>query len=210
MPNNPTQFYNWYLPVEGQDPYFDYLDDVFNNIDSSVHSVELSLLPRFTIVFSAYPAAATAINPDIYTVDSTWSVASVANVGRIAGTFTLLNSGAQAFFNLRASGYFLRLYDISLNPTNAPTIGNFTKAQFRLVVSKSGVSSLVVPNNVGWIFPSNVENAHMHISHSDLRSLGPGTFTAELQIGVIAGGVNSAFSFDQNDSIQLSVLEIKR
>jgi hypothetical protein len=80
--------------------------------------------------------------------------------------------------------------------------------RLRLILSRIGVESIVVPNNSAWITPTNYTQLHQPYAPVAITSLGPGFYSAELQATVSVFNVISKMAIDENDTIILTVFEV--
>lgn len=203
MPN-PTTYWAWPLPSENADPWYDAFQEFAGAIDTTVRSIESGLVPRATVVLSVMPIGSMAINSSTMVsrgADGHWAIASVAPYGRFVGSFALVTSGAQANWHLTIAG---------LNRSaGVPALTDHLIVRFRAVVQRTGVSSLVVPNNSGWLFIFNPSNVHQQMVFTALTSLGPGNYSAEIQASTTAQ-VGSTWSMNEYDRAMLIVTEVRR
>lgn len=199
----PTQNYLWNIPAANLDPWYDAHVDMVNAIDASVSSVALVSRPRTTAVLSFFPSSLLAIHSATgasYGADGYWTVCSAAPYGRLVGSFSLVGSGAYPLFQLMGTGFVQGTYG------NGPS-----RARFRLVVQRTGVSSLVIPSNSGWYTFRNTYADHSAFAMQAVASLGPGNYSAELQAHVTnLTGTGSHYGINNDDYLMLTMIEASR
>lgn len=176
----------WPIPAAAVEPWYDPFVDLIQAIDTTVSSVELVSRPRTTLVYSLYPAAlAVASSTGISQgADGVWTVLSSVPHGRAVSSFQLVGSGAQAVFNMNAHGYFEGAFG-----------AGFGVLQTRMVIQRTGATSISYPNNSAWFMTYNATGTHQAFSWQGVASLGPGNYSAELQMRVGPGTISATSRF---------------
>ncbi len=193
-----TLNYAFPIPAELADPWYDQFVDLMNAVDTTVASVEAVGRPRVTLVYSFYPAAFTVSSATGVSqgADGVWTVASAAPFGRVVSSFQLVGSGAQAVFDVTGRGYFEGSFG-----------GGNGAIYTRLIVRRTGVTSLVVPSNSAWVAFYNAIGSDQGFSWQAVASLGPGLYSAELQMRAMQVSATSRFIMGPGDSLVATVME---
>lgn len=200
MPN-PTQVYSWTIPAEGANPWYTGLEQLFNDIDTSVGSIENLAGTRSTLVYSVFPSDLMIVTSDNMLDmggDGGWVVMSVAPFGRVVSSFALVGSGANVRFDAHEQGYA----DTSPALTLAFTLF------WRCVVTGNGVSSLVVPSNSAWL-ARFLTIDRMQRSFTAQVSLGPGNYSVELQGSLNGFAASSRYVIGAADYFVMHALETR-
>ena len=183
-----------------------------NTVDTTLKAafdgLAATVAPRVTQVFNFQPGSGQRVEIGSHALgtSSGWTACSVSPTGSVVGSFKLVSSGAQAMFSLDVSGF----------APVAPIGQTFTavggvRTQWRLVVQRTGVSSLTIPVPRlprDWQFP--VDWTGMHTAgerFTYVASLGAGSYSVEVQALKVAG-VSSQFMMDSQDRIVLLVQEL--
>lgn len=183
-----TTNYGVQYPAENEDPWYPNFVNMANGFDTVISSVEQVSRPRTTLIYSLYPAAqavssATGVSQGAAGV---WTVLSSAPHGQAVCSFQLVGSGAQAVIAFNGLGYMEGTFG-----------GGAGYIATRLVVRKSGTSSLVIPSNSAWFTIYNAAGQHQAFSWQTVASLGPGTYSGELQMRLTGVTASSRFIFVQ-------------
>jgi hypothetical protein len=203
MPS-PTQHYGWTIPAENADPWYQPFDDLVTAIDNTVSSLQQVAVPRVTTVVSLYPSGTLNVSSAqalAFGSHGNWVVCSVAGMGRVVGSFSLVASGAQVAMHLTGTGFFAGVYG-----------GGSGKLRWRCVLTNDvGVNSIVIPSNSAWSTFYNTIQAHQTIAYQAVASLGPGNYSCELQAGIVGVcAATSVFNLNNDDHLVLTALEARR
>lgn len=199
--SSPTQFYKITQPAPNSDPWDVAFDSMISAFDTAIHSVELVVADRVSLVISHYPTATTCIGWQV--AAPAWTVMSQAAFGRLVGSFSLQRSGAQVMLNLGLTGY------VSITSQQAFITGPL--AFFRGVIQPGSISVPSGRTNFttesAWKFCSNVGFVHQNLNFQTVCSLGPGNFSIELQHRGASTSTGSVFAMDFNDWLVLTARE---
>ena len=192
---DPTARYLFDLPNENIDPWYASFDTMVSQIDTTINSVEqlAVALNRATLAVSLYPTASVTWNASstLANFGTTGAhVMSCAPYGRLVGSFQIVASGTNAWVTLAIDHYGIN------------TLTTF----FRGVINPG---SLVVATNSAWKFKHNVALAHEAVSYTAPTSLGPGTYSIELQTRGL-NGVGSQYAMDTDSWLWCTVTEEHR
>lgn len=209
--SNPTANYSWSYPTENTDPWFSAFDTFAAAIDTSVKSVERfanvmsvqigslsAIVPtRCSVVLSVYPTAALTLVGTTTITDAAFQPLSVAPQGRCVASFSILGSGGQLHAQLMTMMF---LQGASQGFTTVPEV------HFRLVVQPG---SLNIIGNSAWKFAGNMSLVRQHLGFVAVSSLGPGTYSTELQVRAFTA-VNqaSAYGWNTADWVTLTLAEV--
>ena len=184
--SNPTAYFQWTQPTENQEPWAAAFDGLITAIDLTVHSIQQQPLPPYaTVVISA------AALPGIFfwppaTAAPAWSPLSWSGYGRLVGSFTIHNSGAQALIRASIGNTFL-YYPLSLFLDGGVTV------YFRAVVNPG---SVWMESDSAWFVFARVANMNYDFQGVTVPALVPGAYSLELQIKstIVPGGISSRYS----------------
>lgn len=210
--SNPTANFGWTHPTRdiAEDSWTVY-GQAWDQVDISVNSVAAEVTRRLdagddqmvqheTILF---PVALTNDRLVLINTGSAWVVCSLSTYGRLVGSFTLVSSGAHAFIEWSTYAY--------TNPGGP--FGNGTSVEFRAVVKKTGVNTIALPTaaNAGWKSYFNFHNVRMPMpTFTEIASLGPGTYSLELQARASFGTSTCSTVYVQGgDSFRFSIREVR-
>lgn len=206
-----TGTFSWVTPTENADPWLTDFEDMVSQIETTVSSVygyasgvntAVTSLAQTAhafagIVCSVYANTTTFISSASATTGKNgWTVLSMTPYGRCVGSFRLVSSGAQMLATLDATGYW---------NSAVASFGQTGAVFFRLVVSPGSVN---VTTDSAWKIVGGVPTlTRLQLHGSAVASLGPGTFSAELQMRPVTAAPASLWAFNLDDALVLTVLE---
>lgn len=181
--STPTHNWGWTFPDEHEDPYYDSLRAFARQADLTVHSLSQNLLPRQTIVLSAYPSLSAELHvtsaSDINgggVGDGRWTVMSCAPFGRFVGSFSV--SGAAGI-----SAVALTLHaGCRIDGGSGFGQNELGSLRVRGVIRGATVSSIAVPSNSAWLIRCDLSyQIRNQTFMTVVQSLAPGAYSIELQ-----------------------------
>lgn len=178
-----TQWWGWTFPDEHDDPYFDKLNAFARGVDTTVYSLSQNLLPRQTLVLSAYPSLSAELPvtsaSDVNgggTGDGRWTVLSCAPFGRFVGSFSV--SGAAGI-----SAVALTLHaGCRIDGGSGFGQNELGSLRVRGVIRGTTVSSIRVPSDSAWLIRCDLSYQIRNQTFvTVVQSLAPGAYSIELQ-----------------------------
>lgn len=181
-----SPYWGWTLPGVEQDPWWETLAEGMRGADATVRSVQQAAYRQLhgTLVLSVHPSAATGITATSESAAGTWTVLSVAPYGPAENTFTVLNSGVNAVFDIRMTACIQQSAT-----TDPPGSGdNVALAEnvgaWRLVVNGapfSGVASINATTDSAWLMRMVARHARVPLYQTCAVSLGIGAYRCTLE-----------------------------
>lgn len=221
----PTPFFGWTLPQRGQDPWYADFVDTWQQVDTTISSVELASTERMASIRDQLASRATVVistNPggsrgnmggiDIIThYAGAWTVLSADPIGRYVGSFEIVGTKSSARFEVLLTGSV-----DSGGPEGQPgsTYNGLAWAfdtTWRLICQGTNVTSLDLPRAyVGWYWAHDFIGQDMAAPLMiETCSLGQGTYSVELQGTILQAGVGSSFCLGDEANVRVIMTEIR-
>jgi hypothetical protein len=216
---NPTRFQGWTFPQADDDPWYPGWAALWRKIDDTmtfgvavasltaagVMRVETAALGMTTQVISFYPSSEITFAFSAGLTVATWHVPSAAPYGACVGCFTAMGSADQFYFTLDAAGYQTAVDD---ETTAAKLLPAPLRLYPRLVICGGPRGALPSTHTLGdsyWQWTSHWHANHDRMHFEGVTSLGPGTYSVELQLRGYVDTQAYVYRMNVRDSVSLTV-----